>query len=52
MADTERATPSGEKKYKPLKEQIQQLKKAFRITSEGTPKEIARECKEDEVKVA
>lgn len=52
MVDSERATPSGEKKYKPLKDQIQQLKKAIRITSEGTPKEIARECKvmEDEVK--
>ncbi|KAL3991241.1 protein NEDD1 [Sarotherodon galilaeus] len=52
MADGVRATPSGEKKYKPLKEQVDQLKKAIKITSQGTPKEIARECQhmEEEVK--
>lgn len=52
MADGARATPSGEKKYKPLKEQVEQLKKAIKITSQGTPKEIAQECQdmEDEVK--
>lgn len=51
MADNEKATPSGEKKYKPIKEQIQQLKKAIKITSKGTPKEIAQECKEMEEEV-
>lgn len=52
MADSAGATCSGEKKYRPLKDQAEQLKKAIRMTCTGTLKEAEKECKdmEEEVK--
>lgn len=51
--DSAGVTSSGEKRYKPLKDQVEQLKKAIRMASNGTPKEVEKECKdmEEEVKI-
>lgn len=45
-------TSSGEKRYKPLKDQVEQLKKAIHMTCLGTPNRAEKECKnmEEEVK--
>lgn len=51
MTEIGKATPSGEKNYKPLKDQIAQLKKALKITYEGASKEVARQCKDMEKEV-
>lgn len=52
MADSSSVTSSGEKRYKPLKDQVEQLKKAIRMACPGTSKEAEKECKgmEEEVK--
>lgn len=42
MTEIGKATPSGERNYKPLKDQIAQLKKALKITQEGASKEVAK----------
>lgn len=51
MTEIGKATPSGEKNYKPLKDQIAQLKKALKITYEGASKEVARQCQDMEKEV-
>lgn len=51
MAEEEKATPGGGKRYKPLKEQLQQLKKAIKMTEGTSSKEIARQCQDLEKEV-
>lgn len=51
MTEIGKATPSGERNYKPLKDQIAQLKKALKITQEGASKEVARQCQDMEKEV-
>lgn len=51
MTEIGKATPSGEKNYKPLKDQIAQLKKALKITYAGASKEAARQCQDMEKEV-
>lgn len=43
IADSSTATPSGQKIYKPLKDQLEQLKKAIQMASTGTIKPADKE---------
>lgn len=43
MADSSTATPSGQKIYKPLKDQVERLKKAIHMASTGKIKAADKE---------
>lgn len=43
MADSSSATPSGQKIYKPLKDQVEQLNKAIHMACPGTSKAADKE---------
>ncbi|XP_039897087.1 uncharacterized protein LOC120739399 [Simochromis diagramma] len=45
MADGPSMTPTGHRGYKPLKEQLEQLKRAIRLASSGSSKLAEKECK-------
>lgn len=45
MADSSTATPSGQKIYKPLKDQLEQLKKAIHMACSGTTKAADKEAR-------
>lgn len=49
MTEIGKSTPSGGKNYKPLKDQITQLKKALKVTHEGASK--GRQCQDMEKEV-
>ncbi|KAL4009593.1 hypothetical protein ACER0C_003445 [Sarotherodon galilaeus] len=48
MADS---SVSGQRRYKPLKDQVEQLKKAIRMACPGTSKEAEKECQAMEAEV-
>lgn len=45
MADSSSATPSGQRSYKPLKDQVEQLKKAINMACPGTTKAAEEVCR-------
>ncbi|XP_076735707.1 uncharacterized protein LOC143414755 [Maylandia zebra] len=52
MADRSGATPSRKRGCKPLKDQLEQLKKAVRLASPGVSKSAEKECQAMEVEVS
>lgn len=52
MAESLGTTPSGKRGYKPVKDEIEQLKKAIHLASCGALKRTEKECQTMEIEVS
>ncbi|KAL3976424.1 hypothetical protein ACER0C_022310 [Sarotherodon galilaeus] len=52
MADSSSVTSSGERGYKPLKQQLEQLKRAIRLAAHEASKSVEKECQAMEAEVS